>query len=51
MAETQPFLWGEAHSGMVIGAGNILAKSFHVLRETVEANPGYSILVVGYSLG
>ena len=50
-AETVPFLGGEAHSGMVIGMRNILDKSFTVLRDTVEDNPGYSILVVGYSLG
>ena len=50
-AETVPFLGGQAHSGMVIGTRNILDKSFTVLRETVEDNPGYSILVVGYSLG
>ena len=50
-AETVPFLGGEAHSGMVIGTRNILDKSFAVLKETVEDNPGYSILVVGYSLG
>ena len=50
-AETVPFLGGEAHSGMVIGTRNILDKSFTVLKETVEDNPGYSILVVGYSLG
>ena len=50
-AETVPFLGGLAHSGMAIGTRNILDKSFTVLRETVEDNPGYSILVVGYSLG
>ena len=50
-AGTVPFLGGEAHSGMVIGMRNILDKSFPVLRDTVEDNPGYSILVVGYSLG
>ena len=50
-AELVPFLGGEAHSGMVIGMRNIMDKSFPVLKETLEENPGYSILVVGYSLG
>ena len=50
-AETMPFQGGEAHAGMVIGANNILSKSLEALKETVENNPGYSILVVGYSLG
>ena len=50
-AELVPFLGGEAHSGMVIGMRNIMDKSFPVIKETLEKNPGYSILVVGYSLG
>ena len=50
-AETQPFLTGEAHAGMVIGSRNILARCWETLREAVLANPGYSLLVVGYSLG
>ena len=50
-AETVPFLDGEAHAGMVVGMKNILDKSFSVLRESVNENPGYSILIVGYSLG
>ena len=50
-AETQPFLDGEAHAGMVIGARNLMARSWEAVREAVTTNPGYSILVVGYSLG
>ena len=50
-AETQPFLHGEAHAGMVIGSKNILERSWESLREAVTSNPGYSVLVVGYSLG
>ena len=50
-AELVPFLGGEAHSGMVIGMRNIMDKSFPIIKETLEENPGYSILVVGYSLG
>ena len=50
-AETQPFLHGEAHAGMVIGSRNILERSWETLREAVTSNPGFSVLVVGYSLG
>ena len=50
-AETQPFLGGEAHAGMVIGAKNLMSRSWEAVREAVMDNPSYSILVVGYSLG
>ena len=50
-AETTPFLNGVAHEGMAIGANNILEKTFDVVRETIENNPDYSIIVAGYSLG
>ena len=50
-AETLPFLHGHAHAGMVIGAQNILDKTFDALLDAVANNPSYSILVVGYSLG
>lgn len=50
-AETQPFLHGEAHAGMVIGARNLMSRSWEAVREAVTSNSGYSILVVGYSLG
>ena len=50
-AETQPFLGGVAHAGMVIGTRNLMRRSFSVLVDTVAAHPGYSVLVVGYSLG
>ena len=36
---------------MAIGAENIMNKSFDKLLESVNNNPGYSVLVVGYSLG
>ena len=50
-AETTPFLDGEAHEGMAIGANNILDKTFNIVRETIVNNPDYSIIVAGYSLG
>ena len=50
-AETRPFMGGQAHAGMVIGAQNIMDRSFPGLRDTLQANPDYSVLVVGYSLG
>ena len=50
-AETRPFLDGEAHAGMVIGSKNILERSWQSLRDAVTSNPGFSVLVVGYSLG
>ena len=50
-AERTSFLDGEAHEGMAIGANNILDKTFDVIRETIENNPDYSIIVAGYSLG
>lgn len=50
-AETEPFLDGEAHAGMVIGARNLMSRSWEAVREAVTSNSGYSILVVGYSLG
>jgi len=50
-AETEPFLGGVAHAGMVIGTKNILENSFDALVEALEINPGLSVFVVGYSLG
>jgi len=50
-AETEPFLDGVGHAGMVIGTKNILDKSFTEVLEALESNPSFSILVVGYSLG
>ena len=50
-AERTSFLDGEAHEGMAIGANNILDKTFDVIRETIENNPDYSVIVAGYSLG
>ena len=49
--ETRQFMDGQAHAGMAIGAQNIMDRSFASLRDCLQANPDYSILVVGYSLG
>eukprot|EP00092_Neocalanus_flemingeri_P012112 GFUD01013060.1.p1 GENE.GFUD01013060.1~~GFUD01013060.1.p1 ORF type:complete len:497 (+),score=144.47 GFUD01013060.1:175-1665(+) len=49
--ETEPFLGGVGHAGMVIGTRNILDKSFEALVEVLGNNPDLSVLVVGYSLG
>lgn len=50
-AETRPFMEGQAHAGMAIGAQNIMNRSFSCLRDTLMGNPDFSVLVVGYSLG
>ena len=50
-AETEPFLEGEAHAGMAMGAKNLMERSWEAVREAVTSNAGYSLLVVGYSLG
>ena len=50
-ATAEPFLNGHAHRGMAIGAKNILKKCSEHLQEALEQNPGYGILVTGYSLG
>lgn len=49
--ETEPFMGGVAHAGMVIGTKNILENSIESLVETLENNLDLSVLVVGYSLG
>ena len=50
-ATAEPFMHGRAHRGMVIGARNILEKVHTQLKEAIERNPSYGILVTGYSLG
>lgn len=50
-ATAEPFLNGQAHRGMAIGARNIRKKISDLLGEAMENNPDYGILVTGYSLG
>ena len=38
-AETQPFLGGEAHAGMVIGAKNLMSRSWEAVREACRRTP------------
>ncbi len=50
-ADAEPFLRGVAHRGMAAGALNILSKITPKVVEVLEANPGYNVMVIGYSLG
>ncbi|XP_040574968.1 uncharacterized protein [Lepeophtheirus salmonis] len=50
-ADTEPFLHGHAHRGMAIGCRNIVEKVLPFILSTLEENPGYEIMVTGYSLG
>ena len=50
-ARPQPFLGGLAHGGMVVGATNLTKVALPPILEQLAAHPGYSLLVVGYSLG
>jgi len=50
-AGSQPFMGGEAHAGMAIGAENILAKVKEHLTSALAREPNFSLLVIGYSLG
>ena len=50
-AESVPFLNGKGHQGMVIGATNILKLTINKISKTLEENPGYNLMVIGYSLG
>ncbi len=50
-ADTMPFLGGQAHMGMAMGAKNILAKIGSEISNVLAANPGYGVMVTGYSLG
>lgn len=46
-----PFLGGSAHGGMVTGARNLARNAMQHIQNTLAKFPGYSLLVVGYSLG
>jgi len=50
-AGSQPFMGGEAHAGMAIGAENILTKVEEHLKSALTREPNFSLLVIGYSLG
>ena len=50
-ADSTAFLNGEGHMGMVLGAKNIMRNTINKISETLEQNPGYNIMVIGYSLG
>ncbi len=50
-ADAAPFLDGEAHMGMAIGANNILKKIRPEVERVLADNPGYNVMVIGYSLG
>lgn len=51
VATTEPFLGGEAHSGMVWGTRNLVSTAVPKLVSELEKYPGYSLLILGYSLG
>ena len=48
---TEPFLDGEAHAGMVVGERNLVKTALPTIIEELTHRPGFSLLVVGYSLG
>eukprot|EP00092_Neocalanus_flemingeri_P009884 GFUD01010653.1.p1 GENE.GFUD01010653.1~~GFUD01010653.1.p1 ORF type:complete len:626 (+),score=162.41 GFUD01010653.1:56-1933(+) len=48
---TEPFLGGEAHAGMVWGTRNLVSTALPKLVAELEKYPGYSLLIIGYSLG
>ena len=48
---TETFLDGEAHAGMVLGHRNLVKTALPTLIEELRKRPGFSLLVVGYSLG
>jgi len=50
-AKTEPFHHGLAHSGMVAGSRNLMKHALPKLSEELHKYPGYSLLLVGYSLG
>merc|ERR1719357_891928 len=51
VATTEPFLGGEAHAGMVWGTRNLVTVAVPKLVDELKKHPGYSILIIGYSLG
>jgi len=50
-AKTEPFHHGLAHSGMVAGTRNLIKHALPKLSAELSKYPGYSLLLVGYSLG
>ena len=48
---TEAFLDGEAHAGMVLGERNLVKTALPTIIEELKSRPGFSLLVVGYSLG
>ena len=50
-ADTTPFLHGHAHMGMAMGSRNILKKIMPKLLEKLNEFEGFSVMVIGYSLG
>lgn len=51
VATTQPFLGGQAHAGMVWGTRNLVSTAIPKVTSELTKHPGYSLLVIGYSLG
>jgi len=50
-AKTEPFHHGLAHRGMVAGNRNLMKNALPKLSAELHKHPGYSLLLVGYSLG
>jgi len=50
-ANTEPFLDGEAHGGFVRGTKNLVTKAIPQVLAALNKYPGYSLLILGYSLG
>jgi len=50
-AKTEPFHHGLAHKGMVAGTRNLIKHALPKLSAELHKYPGYSLLLVGYSLG
>ena len=51
MANTKPYLSGQAHSGLAWGSANIVKIAVPKLKTLIGQYPGYTVLVLGYSLG
>eukprot|EP00092_Neocalanus_flemingeri_P007580 GFUD01008182.1.p1 GENE.GFUD01008182.1~~GFUD01008182.1.p1 ORF type:complete len:335 (+),score=91.96 GFUD01008182.1:249-1253(+) len=49
--KTEPFQHGLAHSGMVAGHRNLIKQALPKLSTELSKHTGYSLLIVGYSLG
>ncbi|XP_024361395.1 uncharacterized protein [Physcomitrium patens] len=48
---SEPFEGGYAHSGMLSAARGLLNSEGQTLHDVLQENPGYSMVVVGHSLG